>query len=285
MYSKEKFWIFLILVSCMGCDGQKGSNKNPAGYDLGKPEKFDMPDVLHEISGIAFNKGNSDSIYAEQDEEGKLFHFKLGDKKMIVSKFDGHGDYEDVTICNGNVIMLRSDGVLFIFPLSEANNNKARFVKEWDNILPAGEYEGLSSNDATGQLFVLCKHCQNDQTSKRTSGYIFNLSNDAKLTPGGNFEVNVKEIERIYGKEKIRFHPSALAENNFTKEWYILSSVNKLLVIADIEWKIKEVYHLDPLLFPQPEGIAFDKDRNLYISNERDGAAYGTILKFVYSKN
>ncbi len=67
---------------------------------------------------------------------------------------------------------------------------------------------------------------------------------------------------------KIVFHPSALAQNPLTREWFVLSSVNKLLVITDENWKVKSVYPLDPSVFNQPEGIAFDQQQNLYISNE-----------------
>ncbi len=42
----------------------------------------------------------------------------------------------------------------------------------------------------------------------------------------------------------------------------------KILVIANSDWSIKNVYRLDASLYNQPEGIAFDKDNNLYISNE-----------------
>ena len=141
MKNKKK-WMWVLLVCAISCNGQKISYKSPKGYDLSKPDKFNMPEILHEISGITFNRGISDTIYAEQDEEGKLFHFKLGDKKKVVSKFGKPGDYEDVTICNGFVIMLRSDGVLFSFPLTEANNEKAKNVQEWKNLFaPDGELQ------------------------------------------------------------------------------------------------------------------------------------------------
>ena len=42
-----------------------------------------------------------------------------------------------------------------------------------------------------------------------------------------------------------------------------------MLVMADENWKVKSVYPLNPSLFVQPEGIAFDRQQNLYISNER----------------
>ena len=45
-------------------------------------------------------------------------------------------------------------------------------------------------------------------------------------------------------------------------------------------WKIKNVYQLDPAIFHHPEGIAFDEQSNLYISNEGDETQNGNILKF-----
>lgn len=82
----------------------------------------------------------------------------------------------------------------------------------------------------------------------------------------------------------MQFRPSALAKNPKTNEWYILSSTNKLLVVADANWKVKTVYPLDLSLFLQPEGIAFDNQNNLYISNEGDKTSKGTVLKFNYKK-
>lgn len=64
------------LLSVVSCESQK-RYASPPGYDLNKPVTWKMPMVLNEISGIAFNKGVYDTLYAEQDEDGKVFHFKL----------------------------------------------------------------------------------------------------------------------------------------------------------------------------------------------------------------
>ena len=58
-----------------------------------------------------------------------------------------------------------------------------------------------------------------------------------------------------------------------------------MLVVADPNWKVKSVYPLNPSLFVQPEGIAFDRQQNLYISNERGLSSAATILLFTYNKN
>jgi hypothetical protein len=270
------------VLSMASCESQQQFYPGPSGYDFGNPTSYRMPVVLHELSGIAFNKGMSDTVYAEQDEEGKVFHFKLGSGQMQTTRFGKKGDFEDISICRDFVIMLRSDGVLYTFPFSETYKRDAENVKAFQGLLPEGEYEGLSSNDSSGKIFVLCKHCRNDKTSKWGGGYIFQLTNTGDLIASGNFEINIKQIETFEGIRKINFHPSALCFNPWTKEWYILSSVNKILVITDPDWKVKTVYTLNPSVFPQPEGIAFDRNRNLYISNERNLAPAATILVFNY---
>ena len=111
------------------------------------------------------------------------------------------------------------------------------------------------------------------------------LQNDGTVKSAGGFSINTKTIgEQLTGKKKGAFRPSALAKNVNTNEWYILSSVNKVLVVTDASWKIKNVYPLNPKLFNQPEGIAFDDHNNLYISNEGDLVTAGNVLKFNYTK-
>jgi uncharacterized protein YjiK len=287
MVNKSKlYFIFFLyaLLTASSCDSQKQKFISPPGYDLNSPKRYKMPDVLREISGIAFNQGNSNILYAEEDENGKVFHFKLGDDQINVTHFGKRGDFEDIAICNNYVIMLRSDGVLFTFPLSETGKKEADGVKIFERILPAGEYEGLSAIDSGGKIFVLCKHCNDEKTNKWGGGSVLQMDANGNLVHFGNFEISIKQIDQVSGSHKINFHPSALAKNFKTGEWYILSSVNKLLVVTNENWSVKAVYPLNPSLFAQPEGIAFDRMQNLYISNERGGTLSGSILVFYYQK-
>ena len=49
---------------------------------------------------------------------------------------------------------------------------------------------------------------------------------------------------------------------------YVLASVGKTLVVIDHHNQIMHVELLDPMQFPQPEGICFDPQGNLFISSE-----------------
>ncbi|MEO5891181.1 MAG: SdiA-regulated domain-containing protein [Ferruginibacter sp.] len=275
--------IFILFVNT-GCK-QPSKIEVHSNYDLSKPEVLKMPTALNEISGIAFNKGNPDTIYAEQDEEGRLFYFPVSSLDVKHQKFGKKGDYEDIAVCNGNVVMLRSDGVLFSFPLALSNEEEIGNVQETAGLLPKGEYEGLYGDEATGRLYVLCKNCAADNDTKSISGYILQMTPGKSIELKGNFQVNTKDIAAKLEEKKVAFKPSALAKNYTGTEWYILSSVNKLLVVTDDKWVVKDVYKLDPTLFDQPEGIAFDKNNNLYISNERGGTSYATVLKFAFIKD
>jgi len=273
--------LFLIFLSCKG----KGHFKSPADYDLAKPETFIMPEALDEISGISFYKGNSDTIYTEQDEQGKLYHLHLGDKKARYARFGKAGDYEDIAIMNEMVVLLRSDGTLFSFPFNERNQEEIGDVKEWDGLLPNGEFEGLCADAKTNQLYVLCKRCSIDEATGAITAYILQLQPGGSITQNGSASISLKTIEELAHEATSKFHPSAFAKNPKTDQYYILSAVNKLLVIADKDWNVKEVYRLNPSIFRQPEGIAFDNKNNLYISNEGDELSAGNVLKFVFRKN
>jgi uncharacterized protein YjiK len=287
---ENKYPFFFIFTFCTlavtsACESQQQPYASPSGYNLNNPKRFNMPNVLREISGIAFYKETGDTLYVEQDEDGKVFGFTIGSANMQVTRFGKKGDFEDISIINNHIIMLRSDGVLFTFPLSEMRKKETDKAKIFEDLLPDGEYEGLASDDLDNKLYVLCKHCRDEKTNKWGGGTILHVDTAGVLTLAGNFELDIKEIDAISHSRKINFHPSALAQNPLTKEWFILSSVNKMLVVADQNWKVKSVYPLNPSLFVQPEGIAFDRHQNLYISNERGLSSAATILLFAYNKN
>ena len=261
-----------------GCGVSSREQVKVDHYNLGKPEKFSMSESLLEISGICFHNGNSDTVYAIQDEEGRLFRVKWGVKKPLNAKFGKKGDYEDVAIVNDKVVVLKSNGQLFTFPFDQSTWEEPDSVVEYKGQLPAGEFEGMYGDESTKRLYVICKNCVDDDKKHAVTGYIFQVSDAINFA--GNFQINVDEIKNYAGKVKRGFRPSGLAQNPITKDWFIISAVNKLLVVTDSSWKVRDAYPLSGNIFNQPEGIAFDKQGNLYISNEGDDIADGNILKF-----
>lgn len=255
---------------------------SPPGYHLDAPKKFVLSESMREISGIVFLRGNPDTMYAIEDEDGKLFYFHPGDGKFPHQKFGKKGDYEDVAILNDEEFaVLRSDGSLFMFPLGLVKDGNMDNVEKYESILPAGEYEGLFG-DGNGRLIALCKNCPDDDQRDEVSVYVLERQGKkGKPVITDHFKIDVSGLELTSIRKKVRFHPSCLARHPLTGEWYIISSVNKILVVLDDHWKVKKGYSLDPSLFKQPEGLAFDKKGNMYISNE-GGQGNANVLLFPY---
>lgn len=283
--------IFFVSIACTSCFTSCGQTKsknpaanNPSGYDLQNPEKFNMPTSLLEISGITFLAGNADTVYAQQDEEGKIYKVALNDKTFTTTKFAKNADFEDVTILGSQLIVLKSNGSLSTLPLKALTKKKTDTTIETEDILPKGEYESLYADGQTNLVYVLCKDCKQDKNTKKTSGFVLHLQADNTFKVVDTFVIDVTDLPKLDGRKKGTFHPSAMAKNQFTKEWYIVSAINKALLVTDENWSVKNVYHLSSNIFNQPEGIAFDKDNNLYIANEGSDTQYGNILKFSYKK-
>ncbi|WEK17506.1 MAG: SdiA-regulated domain-containing protein [Candidatus Pedobacter colombiensis] len=273
--------IALSIFGSYACKNPVNKYTSPKGYDFNKPEKFKTPSSLLEISGIAFYNGNSDTVYSIQDEDGKLFRQKWGVPKQYHMKFATKGDFEDLAIFKETVFVLKSNGTLYSFPFSEAVKKSSDKVKERKKLVPKGEYEGLYADIQNNKIYVLCKKCDIDKQKEQVTGYIFDYKPETdNLSPAGTFKLNLNQIKALDPKLKPSLRPSALARNIRTNEWYVLSSTNKMLLVTDANWRIKEAHRLNSSTFNQPEGIAFDNAMNLYISNEGDEITDGNILKF-----
>ncbi len=290
MMFNKIIWSFFFAIGLLACitgcrQKRKEKKEDPvpvqtAHYRLEAPQVFGMPPALDEISGIAFRNGRPDTVYAEQDEEGRLFRLRLGEEGFTETKFGKKGDYEDIQVGNTLAYMLRSDGTLFSFPYRLAGDELKSATIEYKELLPAGEYEGMYLDEPNRKLYVLCKHCD-EKIHQTNTGYVFSVEGNT-LTAAGSFTLSVEALAEKAGMKKLRFEPSALAWNQQTGRWFILSSVNKLLVTTDKNWNPLEVFPLDPSLYNQPEGMAFDQAGDLYISNEKGKTAHATILKIPY---
>ena len=187
----------------------------------------------------------------------------------------------DHLILNETVFILKSNGTFYEFPLSDATKDELKDVKEWKKILPMGEYESLYANDQTNQLYVLCKNSKEDKRAEIMSGFIFTYDPTThQLISSGKFSMDLSKLIENETILRTGLKASALTRDPHTGEWYILSAVNKLLVVATPDWKVKSIHRLNSSIFNQPEGLAFDEDMNLYISNEGDELTSGNILKF-----
>ena len=268
----------MILFGCryFGSD-KKPSIPSPKGYNLAEPKKIFLSESLDEISGIVFKSDTE--IIAENDEEGKIFSINPNKSKQPKSwNCAKAGDFEDIVFTGNEWYLLRSDGILYLLtnPFSDSCAHQ-----KFPSPFAESEFEGLYYDEGRKSLMMLCKSCSTDNEKKSVSVFAFDaVTKTWKDEPA--FQIDVKSVAEKITKDKLHFKPSAAAINPADKNLYILSSVNKLLVVADVNGMVKEVFDLPIADFKQPEGLSFAPNGDMYISNEAsDGTP--TILLFRYN--
>ncbi|MFK8101395.1 MAG: SdiA-regulated domain-containing protein [Saprospiraceae bacterium] len=258
-------------------------------YDLKQPAKsFDLDQDLQEISGLTLSE-DTKQICAVQDEDGLLFFINKETGKIEEKiKFHKKGDYEGVTTVGKSVYVVKSTGTLY--EVTELTDKKPKFNKYKSFLNKSYEVEGLCHDSKNNRLLMACKAKagEGDRFKLTRAIYSFDLTKkEVALEP--SFLVSLVEIQNfLKGSDAVKelhrfddffdknpreipFCPSAVAIHPVTGNVYVLSSVNKILMILSPDSKILHMVKLDKKVHVQPEGITFESDGTLYISNEGKG--------------
>lgn len=249
---------------------------NTPNYNLNKPFVIKLPAELNEVSGIAYY-AKDNCVFVESDNKGSIYKVSLA-KKMDVRKWKfGHKDnYEDLVLLDSTFYVLNSNGDLYRVQFLGDSES----VKKFDFPRKGNEFESIYYDGESGKLVLVCKDCKLDGHNS-VSTYTFDLVKE-EFEEG--YVIDAKIMNEANGPESTRLKPSAATIHPITKELYLLSSVNKLLIIADRNGKIKKFYHLNPRIFNHPEGLTFTPAGDMFISNEAAGLVPPTILYFKYQK-
>lgn len=315
------FIIFLFLLFITGQPFSKDKHMDttwpsysqnvPLPFDLKRPsDKFKLPHYLDEISGISYIGNNKFACI--QDEDGIIYFFDIKKGKVTKSNRFGKGrDYEDIVIVNDIAYVLQSNGDLMKIRAFEEKVPDAKRLKT--SLSDKNNTEGLTYDYERDSLLIACKgspHLKkkdDDLKGKRAifrydlnseyllkePAYVIDLSylksfmlntinadplSEKKTTD--NNRGNENEIMDILKDEGI-FQPSGLAIHPLTKDIYVISSVNRLLVVLNQMGDLITVQRLPKKIFSQPEGICFSPEGDMFISNESKGGR-ANILRFRY---
>jgi DNA-binding beta-propeller fold protein YncE len=276
------FFIFFFAKfhSFEGCTSNKNQTNLPCKeYDLEKPYKLYLGDALTEISGISFYSRDS-SVFAISDDNGNLYKIHLNKKFLTEEwKYDRARDFEEIVFHDNTFYILESNGNIETVNFSAKGdtifNRISKFPGSGDE---KNDFESIYYDDLYGGLIMICKDCEKDKKSL-VSAWTFDPLNDT-YTPS-QFSINAKVIAKRLGEDKIKLKPSAAAINPVTHDVWILASANQLLIVTDRKGNTKNVYTLNPVIFSQPEGIAFTPWGDLLISNEA-GDKYETANLLIF---
>ena len=231
--------------------------------------KWDMPEELNEISGIAW-LGNK-VIACIQDEDGIVFSYDLTTELVNNTvNFSKSGDYEGLAVIDSTAYVVESNGRLLEITQFQNSNFKTKEYK-----LPftgQNNIESLAADTINNRLLFATK--DKDPNSNDYKGiYSFNLKTK-KTDPHPIVKIPLRDPifepkDADDDKEdNIDFHPSDLAVHPQTGHFYILEGKKPKLLILDKKGKPLKLHTLNEDSFPQPEGITFSPDGTLYISNE-----------------
>ena len=241
-------------------------------------------DELKEISGLS--PTSAPGVFcAIADEKGEIYFIdsKHGGKIIRQIKFLEKGDFEGIEKVKRCLYAVKSKGVVYQI----AHWNRAHpIVKIYKTPLSkVDNVEGLCYDSHRNALLLACKG--NPDSSYHRPVYAFDLrSKQLDETPV--FTVDPLEVNKWvpYNSEDKPhfFSPSGIAIHPLTGEVYIISTAPKRLIVLDYTTgKILHAVRLDKKLLPQPEGIAFDPEGNLYLSSEGKKGE-GLLLRFNYKK-
>ncbi|MEO6639435.1 MAG: hypothetical protein ABIN25_14240 [Ginsengibacter sp.] len=264
---------FIFLYVFAGCKSNKTQISLPSkDYDLNNPAKLILGSELAEISGISFYPRDS-SVFAISDETGYLYKIHLNKNFLIEKwKFNEKHDFEDVIQLDSSFYVLESNGnieKLDFAPGAEKVDGRdtvfnRRSIFPADNVFK-NEFESLYYDEGYKGIVMICKDCEEDGF-RVTTAWLYDPVADTYTK--SIFKINLDIIAKQIGKDSMKFRPSAAAMNPVTKDVWVIASTEELIVVLDTKGNMKEVYTLNPLIFPKPEGITFTPSGVLMISNE-----------------
>jgi hypothetical protein len=300
-------FLSLFFVNILSCGNSTDKSSHSAdiksvktiGYNLSDPDKtIILPHILFEVSGITLI--DSSSVACIQDENGIIFIFDLF-KNEIKKQLHFHrdGDYEGVTRVDKTIYILRSDGVLFEI----LNYGSSDFTKKiFSTGIPAKDNEGLCYDQKNYRLLIapksnIGKGSEYDNirviygfdlksgTLMKEHVFDFDLSVIKRFASDNKAILPVKRKKKARVREpEIKFRPSAIGIHPITNKLFVLSGIEKMLFVFDMNGTIEYMEKLNPDIFNMPEGITFFKNGDMLISNEGQNK-YPTLLRFNYNRN
>ncbi|XZF16367.1 SdiA-regulated domain-containing protein [Chitinophagaceae bacterium MMS25-I14] len=267
--------LILLAASCVSGAGKKKTFPN--GYSWADAREVKLEEQLDEISGMAYVPALH-SIITHNDEKGKIYivdtaAFRIKEEIRFAEK----GDYEDIVCTDSNWYVLRSDGHLWQMKYTGAGVTD---VNEYVYPGKEAEFEAMYWDKKNNTIELVVKNAHKDHKEETTHGYAFDIAKrEFSVIP--SLVIHWADIAAMANADIKTFRPSAAAVHPLTGELYILASIEKLLVVLNPAGKVSGVYHLDPKLCWQAEGLTFDTEGNMYISNEA-ADIHPNIIKFPY---
>lgn len=240
--------------------------------------KWNLPDILEEVSGIAWLSENR--IACVQDEDGIIFIYDL--EKSEIEKeitFAKGGDYEGLVIDGTTAYVLRSDGE--IFEIENFEDEDVMVNQYQTSLTRKQDVEGLGLDKVNDRLLLAIKAREPEKKKNYKGIYGFSLTDktmEEEPVYRLMFEDHVfKDVDANQSHRTI--HPSEITVNSETGKMYVLDAVEPKLLILNENGIPEKLHFLNKKEFYQPEGITFSPSGEMFISNEGNRGNPANILE------
>lgn len=280
--------LFLQATQCTpGIEASQKKSLRPLQDSL--PYHLDAPsriinlssESLQEVSGLSPSQ-EPGVFLAIADERGEIFFIDGNGGGAIYTRvlFRDKGDFEGIEKVDKKIYAIKSDGDLY--EISKWKNGNPE-VQVFDTPLSkTDDVEGLGYDPTRKALLIACKG--NPESDSLRGIFAFSIEKN-EMDPKPLYTIDPQEVNRLVpynaeDKSNRYFSPSGVAVHPKTRQIYVISTSLKRLIVLDHETgKIRHARRLDKSLLPQPEGIAFDAEGNLFLSSEGKKGE-GLLLSF-----
>lgn len=253
-------------------------------YDLLRPvAKLKLDEDLTEISGLTHISDNK--IACIEDESGKIYFLDDATGEILdTEKFHKYGDYEGIAKVEDAYYIVKSNSKLYKY--SDGETLKFKTPLDVKN-----NVEGLCFDEEENRLLMVCKELPGiaeDDFLGNKAIYAFDLNSNTLVEKPAYLIDETKVLDYVKSKwglgadiKDIPFKPSGIAIQPKTKRIFIINYIGRLLIVLNRDGSIHTILPLSIQQHSQPEGICFDEEMNLYISNE-GGEGNAHIYKYNY---
>lgn len=255
-----------MIISCSVA--QENSFRSLDNYNFNSDANLiiKLPKQLKEISGLAYTAGNY--LFAHEDETGVVYKIDVETgsivKKFEVGKKKLKKDFEGIAVVNDNLFLTTSSGVLYKFSEGE-DNEEVEFEKVRTGLKKDNNVEGLCYDSTTNSLLLACKGKPGKGYDGFKAVYSFNVD-EMKLKSEPRFLISLDQLKKDYGIKD--FSPSGIEMNPRSGNFFIISANPEAIIELSPAGELLSAKELNKDNNKQPEGIAFDDDLRLIISDE-----------------
>ena len=233
----------------------------------GAVARWVLPDKLREISGLALT--DDGRLLGHGDERGHVFEIDYR-RGVVVKEFtlvrDGQAvkaDFEGITVANGAVYLLASDGTIYEFK-EGADGDRVPFTRYDPGLQASCEFEGVAFDKAINSLLLACKKVHDKSRKDSLVVFRWKLAGDS-ATRLSHFSVPLALAIGANGWDGL--HPSDITVEPVHHNYVLIASREHAIVELTPSGAVVFSRPL-PGEHPQAEGVAITADSLLIISDE-----------------